>query len=66
MTVSPGTSLDSAIAGISRGVENARKVATEINKDDSASAALSSKTSAASSTANTGGSRVGGSIDVRV
>lgn len=63
MTVSPGASLDSAIAGISRGVDNARKVATEINKDASAKTAASSK---ASSTASSADTRVGGAVDVRV
>jgi hypothetical protein len=63
MTVTPGASLDSAIAGINRGLDNARKVAKEINKSDSPSAAQVS-----SSTANSAnsGTRVGGSIDVTV
>jgi hypothetical protein len=64
MTVTPGASLDSAIAGITRGVDNARKVATEINKSDSANAAKAS--SSTSNSANSSGSRVGGSIDVTV
>lgn len=62
MTVTPGASLDSAIAGITRGVDNARKVASEINKDATANAAQSSKTASASA----GDTRVGGSVDVRV
>jgi len=65
MTITPGASLDSAIAGINHGLDNARKVASEINKDDSASTA---KTSSAAkvSKANTGDSAVGGSVDVTV
>jgi hypothetical protein len=63
MAVTLGASLDSAIAGTSLGVENARKVAAEINKDTSDSAAKRS-TTAASSTSSSGSSRIGGLIDV--
>ncbi|MBI1422879.1 MAG: hypothetical protein GC149_05370 [Gammaproteobacteria bacterium] len=64
MTVTPGASLDSAIAGINRGLDNARKVATEINKDASNSAAQTS-TTASNTTTNSGSSRIGGAIDVK-
>lgn len=59
---SPGVSLDSAIAGITRGVENARKVAIDANKIDSASA--SNDSAAAGGSADTSDSRIGGNIDV--
>ena len=62
MTVTPGASLDAAIAGISRGVDNARKVATEINKNDTAAQTSSA---ASSNSANAGQTRIGGSIDVK-
>ena len=59
---SPGVSLDSAIAGITRGVENARKVAIYANKIDSASA--SNDSAASGGSADTTDSRIGGNIDV--
>lgn len=64
MTVTPGASLDAAISGINRGLDNARKVATEINKDASTSAAQTGAT-ASNTTTNSGSSRIGGSIDVK-
>jgi len=63
MTVTPGASLDAAIAGISRGVDNARKVASEINKDAVAKTASSSSSSSATSSNST--STLGGNIDVK-
>ena len=63
MSLTPGASLDSAIAGITRGVDNARKVATEINKDNSAGKAASSATTSGSSK-NSSDGPVGGTIDV--
>ena len=63
MSMTPGASLDAAIAGITRGVDNARKVATEINKDSSpASASSSSKSSDSKNTSSS--NRVGGNLDV--
>jgi hypothetical protein len=67
MTVTPGASLDSAIAGINHGLDNARKVASEINKDDSAKAAKPSASPTASkASTSTSTSTVGGSVDVTV
>ena len=64
MSLTPGASLDSAIAGITRGVDNARKVATEINKETSAKTAQTSKTTATDSKNSPSGGSVGGNIDV--
>lgn len=65
MTITPGASLDAAISGINQGLDNARKVASEINKNDSASAAKT-KSAATASKASPGSSMVGGSVDVKV
>ena len=64
MSMTPGASLDAAIAGITRGVDNARKVATEVNKD-SGGAASNNKSSSGSKSSSSS-SRVGGSVDVTV
>lgn len=64
MSMTPGASLDAAIAGITRGVNNARKVATEISKDNSKTSAASSKSSSTSKTANST-STLGNSVDVK-
>jgi len=61
---SPGVSLDNAIAGITRGVENARKVAMEINKKESTGSNANDGGSNASGSADAGTTRLGGSVDV--
>lgn len=63
MTVTPGASLDAAIAGINRGVDNARKVAAEINKD--AIAKTTGSSSSSSATSSNSSSRIGGNIDIK-
>jgi hypothetical protein len=63
MSLTPGASLDNAIAGINRGVDNARKVATEINKESNISMPKSS-TSTAGTTKNAPDGPVGGNLDV--
>lgn len=64
MSMTPGASLDAAIAGITRGVDNARKVASQISKDNSKSSASNSKSSSTSKTANST-STLGNSVDVK-
>ena len=64
MSMTPGASLDAAISGIQRGVENARKVASEINKQDKTSSGTSSSSSS-SSTSLGGSSSLGSNVDVK-
>lgn len=63
MGMTPGASLDAAISGISRGVDNARKVASEINKDNSSAA--SATPSKSNPTGKTSTSHIGGNLDVK-
>lgn len=63
MNMTPGASLDAAISGIQRGVENARKVASQINKQDKTSS--SSSSSSSTSAGKGGSSTLGGNIDVK-
>ena len=64
MTITPGASLDSAIAGITRGVDNARKVATEINKETAAKTAQTGKNTANDSKNSPSDGPVGGNLNV--
>ena len=64
MTITPGASLDSAIAGITRGVDNARKVATEINKETAAKTAQTGKNTTNDSKNSPSDGPVGGNLNV--
>ena len=62
MTVTAGASLDSAVAGINRSLDNARKVAVELNKQ--AGSAVPKPSASASSIPAASDSTLGSKLDV--